>query len=62
MQKIAREQEIIFVYFKSYLTLTNSIKPFIMDSKYIQYTYDLHIGVGIKFQSHSRCQLCWQKR
>ena len=34
--------------------LTNVINPFKIDMKNIQHKYDLHIGVGIKFQSRDR--------
>ena len=36
--------------------LTNGIKPLKIHTKYIRHAYDLHTGVGIKFQSHPRRQ------
>ena len=34
------------------ITLTNGINPFKTYTKYIRYKYNLHICVGMKFQSH----------
>ena len=33
-------------------TLNKSINPFKIDTKYIQHTYDLHIGVWMIFKIH----------
>ena len=33
-------------------TFTNGINPLKINMEYIQHTYDLHIGVVIKLQSH----------
>ena len=35
-------------------TLNNIINPLKTDMKYIRHAYDLHMGIGMKFQSHGR--------
>ena len=36
--------------------LTNGINPLKIDIKYIRHAYNLHIGVGMKFQGRPRRQ------